>query len=87
MAGDPMPAVLLVGMGFDELSMSSSGLAKLKRVMALFSRAECHQLARRATEEMASGHEVMAMMANALLDKGQPLLVPPRWRHDGSVTT
>jgi len=56
-------------------------------VMALFSRAECHQLARRATEEMASGHEVMAMMANALLDKGQPLLVPPRWRHDGSVTT
>ena len=87
MAGDPMAAVLLVGMGFDELSMSASGLAKIKRVLALFSRDECQQLARRATEELASGHEVMAMMANALLDKGQPLLVPPRWRHDGSVTT
>ena len=87
MAGDPMAAVLLVGLGFDELSMSASGLAKIKRVLAVFSRSECQQLAQRATEEMSSGQEVMTMMANALLDKGQSLLVPPRWRHTDSVAT
>jgi phosphotransferase system enzyme I (PtsP) len=87
MAGDPMAAVLLVGMGFDELSMSASGLAKIKRVLAHFSRPECQQLARRATAEMSSGQEVIAMMAHALLDKGQSLLVPPRWRHAEPVAT
>lgn len=85
MAGEPMAAVLLVGLGFDELSMSASSLAKIKRTLARFSRADCQALAHRAIHEMGSGRAVAEMMADALIERDLARLVPPIWRQPQPV--
>ena len=48
MAGDPLAAVLLVGLGFNELSMSSAALVSVKRALGAFHLRECKQLAAKA---------------------------------------
>ena len=44
MAADPLAALLLVGMGYQELSMNVGSLAKVKRVISRFTLAEMQQL-------------------------------------------
>jgi phosphotransferase system enzyme I (PtsP) len=79
MAGDPLAAVLLVGLGFNELSMSSAALAQVKRALGAFSLAECQSLATQAlTRE--SGAQVLRIVAQVFIDKDLSLLVPPNLR-------
>ncbi|MGB2317916.1 MAG: phosphoenolpyruvate--protein phosphotransferase [Litorivicinaceae bacterium] len=79
MAGDPLAAVLLVGLGFKELSMSSAALAQVKRALGAFSSKECQSLAQQALA-MESGVEVLHIVAQAFIDKDLNLLVPPNLR-------
>ena len=79
MAGDPLAAVLLVGLGFKELSMSSATLAQVKRALGAFSSKECQSLAQQALA-MESGVEVLHIVAQAFIDKDLNLLVPPNLR-------
>ena len=79
MAGDPLAAVLLVGLGFKELSMSSAALAQVKRALGAFSSKECQSLAQQALA-MESGVEVQHIVAQAFIDKDLNLLVPPNLR-------
>lgn len=50
MAGDPLAAPLLVGLGLDEWSMSSGSIRKVKRVIAQLDRESCIQLASRVLD-------------------------------------
>ena len=79
MAGDPLAAVLLVGLGFKELSMSSAALAQVKRALGAFSSKECQSLAQQALA-MESGVEVLHIVAQTFIDKDLNLLVPPNLR-------
>ncbi|HWI65990.1 MAG TPA: putative PEP-binding protein, partial [Symbiobacteriaceae bacterium] len=45
MAGDPVAAPVLVGLGLDELSMAPGSLARVKRAVRSVSREECKELA------------------------------------------
>ncbi|MGE7826908.1 phosphoenolpyruvate--protein phosphotransferase [Paenibacillus sp. NPDC093718] len=47
MAGDPLAAPLLLGLGLDEWSMEASGLSRMKERLAILDRQECCELARR----------------------------------------
>lgn len=47
MAGDPLAAPLLLGLGLDEWSMEASGLSRMKERLASLDRQECRELARR----------------------------------------
>jgi phosphotransferase system enzyme I (PtsP) len=44
MAGDPMAALLMLGMGVDSLSMASSSLSRIKWVIRSFSRRRARSL-------------------------------------------
>lgn len=44
MAGDPIAVPLLVGMGFDELSMAANAIGKTKYVISKLKKAECESL-------------------------------------------
>jgi phosphotransferase system, enzyme I, PtsP len=79
MAGDPMAAVLLVGLGFDELSMSGSSLAKVKRAVLAFDRSDCQSLASLALS-LESGEQVLHLLSEAFLKHGLSLLLPPSLR-------
>ena len=79
MAGDPLAAVLLVGLGFNELSMSSAALAQVKRALSEFSSAECRILAEEALIQ-ESGIQVLRIVVQAFMDKHLNLLVPPNLR-------
>ena len=48
MAGNPLAAVLLIGMGVNSLSMSAGSLLRIKRVIRSFSLARARQLLRTA---------------------------------------
>jgi phosphotransferase system enzyme I (PtsP) len=48
MAGDPMAALLMLGMGVDSLSMASSSLARIKWVIRSFSRRRARNLLTKA---------------------------------------
>lgn len=47
MAGDPLAAPLLLGLGLDEWSMEASGLSRMKERLAILDRQECRELAKR----------------------------------------
>jgi phosphocarrier protein FPr len=64
MAGDPAGAMLLVGLGVDELSMEPRAFGAVKRAVASHGRAELAALARRALGA-SSADEVRALVANA----------------------
>jgi len=84
MAGDPMAAVLLVGLGFHELSMSAASLAQVKRSLGAFSLEECRRLAHQAIQ-CGCGQDVMQLMGHALSSRGLGLLLPPRLRESVQV--
>lgn len=47
MAGDPLAAPLLLGLGLDEWSMEAGGLSRMKERLAILYRQECRELAKR----------------------------------------
>ena len=64
MAGDPAGAMLLVGLGVDELSMEPRAFGAVKRAVAGHTRAELAALARRALGA-SSADEARALVAGA----------------------
>jgi phosphotransferase system enzyme I (PtsI) len=57
MAGDPIATVLLIGLGFDELSMSSGSIPEVKRIIRAISVREAEEIVGEAME-MKSFKEV-----------------------------
>lgn len=47
MAGDPLAAPLLLGLGLDEWSMEAGGISRIKETLAGLDRKECRELAQR----------------------------------------
>jgi phosphotransferase system enzyme I (PtsI) len=70
MAGEPLFAPLLLGMGIDELSAASSSLPRVKEVIRRLTLSEAQELAA-ASLHTNSGREVLAML-NALLQRIDP---------------
>jgi phosphotransferase system enzyme I (PtsI) len=73
MAGEPLFAPLLLGMGIDELSAASSSLPRVKEVIRRLTLREAQELAA-ASLHTNSGREVLAML-NALLQRVDPDLL------------
>ena len=65
MAGDPVGALLLLGMGVDTLSMSTSNLARVKLVIRTFSQQQARHLLDEALG-MEDGIDVHRLMSRAL---------------------
>jgi len=65
MAGQPLQAVLLVGLGYRELSMAPSAIPRVKEALRAVPAAEARQLAERCLE-LASGSEIEALVREAL---------------------
>jgi len=61
LAGDPLGAVLLLGMGIDSLSMSAGSLLRIKWVIRSFSHQRAREILDRALE-MEDGRSVRQMM-------------------------
>jgi phosphoenolpyruvate-protein phosphotransferase (PTS system enzyme I) len=73
MAGEPLFAPLLLGMGIDELSAAASSLPRVKEVIRRLTLQEAQELAA-ASLHTTSGREVLAML-NALLQRIDPDLL------------
>jgi phosphotransferase system enzyme I (PtsI) len=73
MASDPLPALLLIGMGLRELSMESSALPEVKEAISRVSLAEAEAAARRALEGVTTD-DVMAAMVSAFQSRLSDLL-------------
>ena len=54
MAGDVFFTALLIGMGIDILSMSTSRILKVKQFINFISLKECHELSQKVTEQVNS---------------------------------
>jgi phosphotransferase system enzyme I (PtsP) len=76
LAGNPAAAVLLMGMGFDVLSMNSTNLPKVKWVLRSFSRARAEQLATEALG-MASAEAIIEFMHGVLVAEGLGRAIRP----------
>ena len=76
MAGNPMAAVLLLGMGIEGLSMSAGSLLKIKWVIRSFSRSRARQLLQAALR-MEDVSQVKLLMQGAFNDMGLAGLVHP----------
>ncbi|MCC5873189.1 MAG: phosphoenolpyruvate--protein phosphotransferase [Gammaproteobacteria bacterium] len=76
LAGNPAAAVLLMGMGFDVLSMNSTNLPKVKWVLRSFSRARAEQLMLQALN-MGSSEEIQTFMHNVLVAEGLGRAIRP----------
>jgi phosphotransferase system enzyme I (PtsP) len=66
MAGDPVAALLLLGMGVDSLSMSAAGLLRVKWVVRSFTQSQAQKLLDEAWE-LEEGSAVRALL-NASLE-------------------
>ena len=65
MAGDPISAVVLLGLGYENFSMSASSLLRVKSLMLQIS----HEMADDLVEQalcLSNGAEVVEYMARAL---------------------
>lgn len=69
LAGDPMGAVLLLGMGIDVLSMSAGSLPRIKWVIQSFKQADARQLLTAALE-CSRPTQIRAMLSQALEERG-----------------
>jgi phosphotransferase system enzyme I (PtsI) len=65
MAGQPLQAVLLVGLGFRELSMAPSAIPRVKEALRAVPAAEARALAGRCLE-LSSGPEIEALVRESL---------------------
>lgn len=77
MAGDPLAAPLLLGMGVHSLSMGAHSLLRIKWVIRRFSRAKARELLGKALR-LESGEHVRSLMVRALEDVGLGRLVRSR---------
>jgi len=68
-AGDPMGALLLMGMGIDSLSMSAGGLLRIKWVIRTFTQEHAREVLDRALE-MEDGRAVRSMLIEELEKAG-----------------
>jgi len=69
LASDPVATVLLVGMGFDSLSMSATGLLKIKWVLRGFSQSYCRSVLMDAMG-YHSAAQIRALLQENLVDAG-----------------
>ena len=76
MAGDPLAAVLLLGLGVDSLSMSAGALLRVRWAIRCFSRSRARQLLQAALR-MEDARQVRRFMQGALEDMGLGGLVRP----------
>jgi len=76
MAGDPLAAVLLLGMGVHSLSMGAGSLLRVKGVIRSMSRARARELLQIALRS-ETGRDVRRLLAAALEDIGLGGLVRP----------
>ncbi len=68
MAADPAVAILLLGMGFDELSMNPVAIPRIKKVVRAFSYAEAVDLAE-IVLEMPTAEEAGAILREKIAEK------------------
>jgi phosphotransferase system enzyme I (PtsP) len=80
LAGNPLAAVLLVGMGIESLSMSVGSLLKVKWVIRSFSKSRARQLAQVALR-MEDARQVRRFMDGVLAEMGLAGLVGPAGTH------
>ncbi|MCU0970278.1 MAG: phosphoenolpyruvate--protein phosphotransferase [Gammaproteobacteria bacterium] len=80
LAGNPLAAVLLVGMGVESLSMSVGSLLKVKWVIRSFSKSRARQLAQVALR-MEDARQVRRFMDGVLAEMGLAGLVGPAGTH------
>ena len=76
MAGDPASALLLLGMGFDNLSMAASSIPRIKWVVRGVSRCRAEDLLAEALE-MEHASEIRRLLTDALQQAGLGGLVCP----------
>jgi phosphotransferase system enzyme I (PtsP) len=76
LAGNPLAAILLLGMGVDSLSMSAGSLLKIKWVIRSFSRVRAKSLLQAALR-MTDARQVRGLMEKALDDMGLGGLIRP----------
>ena len=69
LAGDPGAALLLVGMGYDSLSMSAPNLARVKSVLRRFTRAQAAELVRKVSR-LDDARDVRAAIEDRLRQEG-----------------
>lgn len=65
MAGDPLSAVLLMGLGYQNLSMSAASLLKVKSMLNQVSLSEARQLVKRALR-MSDADSVLLFLSDSL---------------------
>jgi phosphotransferase system enzyme I (PtsP) len=76
LAGDPLGALLLLGLGVDALSMASGSIARIKQVIRSFSASQARELWKDALKE-ESADRVREMLEQALDEQGIGGLVRP----------
>lgn len=76
MAGDPLGALLLLGLGVDALSMASGSIPRIKRVIRTFTRVQAQVLWERALRQ-ESARQVRKMLVEAMERGGLGSLVRP----------
>jgi phosphotransferase system enzyme I (PtsP) len=74
LAGDPLGALVLVGLGITDLSMNLRNLPRVKWVIRSFSRAETEAIAEQALQQEDAG-QVHTLLVHTVQDKGLGRLV------------
>lgn len=71
MASDPIAAILLVGMGFDSLSMQANSVLKIKSVLRFFTQHAARKLAKEVLQ-METSHSIRSYLYRKMLAAGAP---------------
>lgn len=69
LASDPMATILLVGMGFDSLSMNSRSIPRIKWVIRGFSKEECAEIVQKVLK-MDRSKSIRKILQEKLIDAG-----------------
>ncbi|NVJ48955.1 MAG: phosphoenolpyruvate--protein phosphotransferase [Gammaproteobacteria bacterium] len=69
MAGDPMAAVVLLGMGYDALSMNARSIPKIKKVLAQFSLQESQTIAEQVIQ-LEKAKDIYDLLFHHLVTRG-----------------
>lgn len=65
MAGDPLSAVVLLGLGYETFSMSASSLLRVKSMLLNVTRKDAQLLAKKALK-MSSSKQIIEFLAESL---------------------
>ena len=69
LASDPVPTMILLGLGLDEFSMTASSIPLIKNILRSVSKAECEEVANKALT-MDTAEEITAYAKSVLIEKG-----------------